>query len=185
MNFDNVQAFRLDGGEHMVLKFRKHWLILLRDSIGTIAFGLLPLLALPLIAPLLALLGVTSALFPASFIAFLYAWWLLMVWLALSVIWTNYYLDLWLVTDKRIVSIDQLGLFNRTVTTFPFANIQDVTVEQHGIFQTLLNFGTVTVQTAGPTTKNMVIVGVARPSRVRDTIVHETEGWRRRNSTRP
>ena len=69
--------------------------------------------------------------------------------------------------------------------TFPFANIQDVTIEQRGVLETLLNFGTVTVQTAGPTTKNMVVVGVARPNAVRDVIVREAEGWRRRNSSHP
>jgi len=177
MNLKNLQAFRLDSEERVVLKFRKHWFILLRDSIGTALAALVPALALVLAA--WANTSILSAM-PASVISFIQFWWLLIVWLALSVIWTNYYLDLWMITDKRIVSVDQTGLFSRKVTVLPFGSVQDVTVEQHGIIQTFLNFGTVKVQTAGPTAENMTIVGVAKPAAVRDKIIEETERWRAR-----
>lgn len=181
MNFERVQAFHLDSGEHEVLTFRKHWLILLKSATGTALAVFLP----PLAFAIAALLFPTVAGILTATLSFISFWWLLIVWLALSVIWTNYYLDLWLITDKRIVSVDQTALFSRAVTTFPFVNIQDVTIEQQGVLATLLNFGTITVQTAGPTTHNMVIHGIARPNVVRDTIVREAEGWRKRNGPHP
>lgn len=181
MNLETLQAFHLDSEEHMVLKFRKHWFVFLINAIGTA----LAVFLLPLIFIAAALLFPSLGRAAVPIMSFATFWWLLIVWLTLSIIWTNYYLDLWVITDKRIVSIDQTALFSRVVTTFPFINIQDVTIEQRGLLQTFLDFGTVTVQTAGPTTNNMVIVGVARPQAVRDTIVQEAEGWRRRNGPHP
>lgn len=179
MNLKDLQAFHLESTEHMVLRFRKHWFVLFRDSLGTVLAGFLPPLAF-LIATKMQITTV-----PTSMWAFMHFWWFLIVWLALSAIWTNYYLDLWIITDKRIVSIDQSGLFRREVTTLPFANVQDVTVEQAGIIQTLLNFGTLRVQTAGPATNKTAIVGVAKPGKIRDTIVAQTEHWRLRSVHTP
>ena len=168
----NLSALTLGPSEHMVLKFRKHWFVLLQRSLGTAV----SVIFVPLILATIAYSGLDlSTLLPPSLTTFLTLWWLLVVWLALAIIWTNYYLDLWLVTDKRLISVDQTGLFYREVTTLPFANVQDVTIEQRGILQTLLNFGTLTVQTAGPTTNNMIIRGVARPNVVRDKIIAECE----------
>lgn len=172
MNLNDLQAVRMHPDEHAVLKFRKHWFILFRDALGTALSVFLP----PLALVVLALVGIDlRGAFSPTLVTFVTFWWLLIIWLALAVIWTNYYLDLWLVTDKRLISVDQSGLFKREVTTLSFSNIQDVTVEQYGVLQTLLNFGTLTVQTAGPTTNNMSIRGVAQPSKIRDNILKQCE----------
>ncbi len=167
-----LAAFKLDPEEHIVLKFRKHWFVFLRDSIGTAFSVFLPLLALA--AAQWMGFDTFSAISPALII-FINFWWLLVVWLALSVIWTNYYLDLWLVTDKRLISVDQTGLFYREVTVLSLSSIQDVTVEQYGLIETFLNFGTVTVQNAGPTTNNMSIVGIADPGSIRNSILKQCD----------
>ena len=61
----------------------------------------------------------------------------------------DYYLDLWVVTDERILDIDQEGVFLRKVSELALHNIQDVHVEVKRVFATLFNFGTIEVQTAG------------------------------------
>lgn len=53
------------------------------------------------------------------------------------------------VTNQRIIDFDQYGIFVRKLSEAPFHNIQDITLEQKGLFPVLLNFGTVKVQTAG------------------------------------
>jgi len=168
----NLAAFKLDPQEHVLLKFRKHWFVLLRDSIGSALSVFLPPLALA--TAQWVGFDIFSTI-PPSLITFVTFWWMLIVWLALSVIWTNYYLDLWLVTERRLASVDQTGLFYREVTTLPLSNVQDVTVEQYGLIETFLNFGTVTVQNAGPTTNNMMIIGVADPGSIRDGILKQCE----------
>jgi len=85
-----------------------------------------------------------------------------MVWTAFFVRWTNYYLDVWYITPKRIIAIDQKGLFRREVTDLRFEKIQDVTSEISGIIGTLLSFGNLHVQTAGSSAEREIIIRQAR-----------------------
>ncbi len=54
-----------------------------------------------------------------------------------------------LVTNEHIVDIDQVTIFRRSVATLTLSRIQDVSAEIAGPVQTLLQYGTITVQTAG------------------------------------
>ena len=63
--------------------------------------------------------------------------------------WTTYYLDVLIVTDKRIFDINQQGFFHRESGSFRIDRIQNITVDQKGIIQTLLDFGTIHIETAG------------------------------------
>lgn len=69
--------------------------------------------------------------------------------LALLLIITLYYLNMQIITDQRIVDIDQVGLFGRNVSELQLENIEDTTSESHGVLATIFNFGNVFVQTAG------------------------------------
>ncbi len=60
-----------------------------------------------------------------------------------------YRLSYLVVTDKNLIQVTQGGLFTRHVARFTMADVEDVTANQKGIFATLLNYGTLTVQTAG------------------------------------
>jgi len=61
----------------------------------------------------------------------------------------DYYLDVWIVTNKRILNIEQKGLFSRIVSEKEIVRMQDVTSEVHGFLATFFNFGNIYVQTAG------------------------------------
>lgn len=54
-----------------------------------------------------------------------------------------------LVTNEHIVDIDQVTLFRRSVATLTLSRIQDVSADVDGPVQTLLQYGTVMIQTAG------------------------------------
>ncbi len=69
--------------------------------------------------------------------------------LLLFLLWMDYYLDMWIITDRRIIDIDQRGLFDREVSEIPLDHIQDVTIEVRGLIETFLKFGTIRIQTAG------------------------------------
>lgn len=60
-----------------------------------------------------------------------------------------YYLNIHVVTDKRVVDIDQKGIFNHTISELRLEKVEDVTSETKGVLGTIFNFGTVFVQTAG------------------------------------
>ena len=61
----------------------------------------------------------------------------------------DYQLDVWIVTNQRIINIEQKGLFNREIAEHSLERIQDVSGLQKGIFETFFSYGDVHVQTAG------------------------------------
>ena len=71
------------------------------------------------------------------------------VWVYFFIGWVDYYLDAWIVTNDRIINIEQNGLFNRVISEQRLYRVQDVTAEVGGIIKTFFNFGTVFIQTAG------------------------------------
>lgn len=63
-------------------------------------------------------------------------------------VWDN---DVLIVTNFRVVDIDQRGLFSRHVSEANLNAVQDVSWKKQGFWQTLFRMGSVTVQTAGAT----------------------------------
>jgi hypothetical protein len=72
----------------------------------------------------------------------------LFIWLFFFFSFIDYYLDVWIITNKRIIDVEQRGFFSRVISEQKIENIQDVTSEIHGIIPTIFKFGTVHVQTA-------------------------------------
>lgn len=71
----------------------------------------------------------------------------------LFTIWILYYLNFQIITNNRIVDIDQKGLLLHATTEIHLAQIEDVTAEIKGFLGNLFNYGTVFVQTAGTKTR--------------------------------
>lgn len=95
---------------------------------------------------------------------------LMAFWLGLFITWIDYYYDVWIVTDQRIVSIEQMGLFRREISELEHGKIQDVTTEVHGVIPTLLKFGQVYVQTAGEKAR-FIFKQVENPVMVRTVVM--------------
>ena len=89
--------------------------------------------------------------------------WVLLLLLTSFAIWTHYYLDLWVVTDRRIILVDQVKFFNRNVSVFRLERMQDIEYKISGIIPTLLNFGTLKAQTAGANESNFNSTGLPDP----------------------
>ncbi len=81
------------------------------------------------------------------------------------VAWINYYYDVVIITDDRLVEISQEALFNRKVSEANLADVEDVNAEVKGVLNTLFHFGTVIVQTAG-TAKNFEFLYLPNPYRI-------------------
>ncbi|MDC0506169.1 PH domain-containing protein [Candidatus Gracilibacteria bacterium] len=71
--------------------------------------------------------------------------------LFLYIDWINHELDLFVVTNNRIIGVEQISFLNRTVSEANLGQIQEVNSKTKGILANLLNFGTLGVQTAGST----------------------------------
>ncbi len=81
-----------------------------------------------------------------------------------------FYLDMWVVTNDRIVDVEQLGLFSRTISELDLFRIQDVTTDVHGLFATVFNYGTVTVKTASNNV-HIVFKNIYRPNKIREDLI--------------
>lgn len=73
--------------------------------------------------------------------------------LILAIATTVYWQNRWVITDDSITQITQDSLFGRRTSQLSMENLEDVTVDQHGILQTLFNFGTLKAETAGEHSK--------------------------------
>ncbi|TAL19147.1 PH domain-containing protein [Patescibacteria group bacterium] len=61
----------------------------------------------------------------------------------------DWYLDIWVVTNERIVDVNQHGVFGREIAELQLSKVQDVASEQKGVFATIFHYGLIRVQSAG------------------------------------
>lgn len=99
-------------------------------------------------------------------------------WLFLFQAFLDYYLDTWIVTTKRILNIEQTGLFGRTVSELRLYRIQDVTATVNGITNTFFNYGDVEIQTAGEKS-HFIFEDVPGPNNISKVILELSEKDRR------
>lgn len=169
-----TELIKLEDDETILQTVRKHWFILLSQMAGIVIAGLLPFILLITFASSDTVATLFSEIhFAGSTVSFFFGAWLLIIWITLFGIWTDYYLDLWIITNKRIISIDQQGFFRRSVSSFRFERLQDITVDIHGFIETLLDFGRIKADTAGH--EPFIIRGIPNPRGVKSLIFEHAD----------
>ena len=159
---------KLYDDEKIITTVRRHWFI-----VALQIFFLTLLLVLPIL--FLSATGQYQNPLAQIFIqdkleiVLLYFLWALTVWTFFFVAWTSYYLDAFVITNKRIIDIEQLGLFARDVSEMRLEKIQDIKVETIGILASLLNFGTISIQSAGEA-KEFLITFIPNPTGIKDLV---------------
>lgn len=163
----------LRADEYLVTIVRHHWWVLLKSVFGVFIIFLLPFIAVPLLGFYLTQSGVAVAT-AGAMSGFFGSLWALICWQLLFVRWTDYYYDVWIITNWRIIDIDQIGLFRRnTASIMDLSHIQDMDTELNGIIGNLLNFGHINVQTAG-TRNEFDIDDVGNPTKV-EAMIREAQ----------
>jgi len=66
----------------------------------------------------------------------------------LYISWLNHELDLFVITNNRVICIEQKSFLNRAVGECTLDKIQEVSIETKGFFANVLDYGTVTLKTA-------------------------------------
>ena len=82
--------------------------------------------------------------------------------------WVYWYFSVYIVTDQRFIQSTQKGFFNKKVIDLALSQIQMVNYEVHGIQETLLGFGTITIQTY---VGNLTIHDVHKPAHVQHELL--------------
>ncbi|HOZ36918.1 MAG TPA: PH domain-containing protein [bacterium] len=133
--------------EKIIFCLHRHGFVLFAIAMAFLIIALLPLGAYFLVMTELAPFSESEffQIFLRLLVFVFYLFW----WLLFYYAFLDYYLDVWVVTNYRVIGVEQKGLFNRKVSEYKLFRIQDVMAEQKGVFSTVLDYGTVHVQTAG------------------------------------
>ena len=157
----------LQEGEEILLKVRKHWLVGCYEILPTLIGSLI------VAAVILGIwhLAILPFQIPGPYIFFVIALLMQFTWCSMYVQWLNYYLDIWVVSNHRIVNINQRALFERETTVWLLDRIQEVTIDESNILESWLGFGTIEVQTAGPKDDYAIMEGMKDPEEVQTLIM--------------
>jgi len=75
----------------------------------------------------------------------------------------NWYFNVGIVTSKRVIDIDFYAVLYKEITNAQLSKIEDVTVKSGGYFESLFDYGSIFIQTAG-TEANIEFIDVPHPS---------------------
>lgn len=103
------------------------------------------------------------------------------LWSIVSLVWwmrnfCDWYLDVWIITDHGIISIEWMGWFHRQSTRILYSDVQGVSYEIHGLEGTLLRYGTVSVEKIS-TGSAVSFPSVPRPKAVVSLILRNAEEY--------
>lgn len=137
---------KMDADEHLVATIRRHpfgiVLLYLQVGVGIAAAVALIYFLLPSFID-----GTDSqVLWWLKLAGFVIILFLIFILVVATVV---YRLSKLIVTDKTITQVIQEGLFNRKISQLSIADIEDATADKRGFFATILNFGTLFIETAG------------------------------------
>ncbi|MEW6610563.1 MAG: PH domain-containing protein [Patescibacteria group bacterium] len=92
------------------------------------------------------------------------------------VLWMSVRYEVLLITDRRIIDVDQKGLIHRTVTDALYDRITDITWSKMGVLETVTGCGGVLITTAGSTSA-IEIRPVRDPKGVQELIRDVAEAY--------
>lgn len=122
---------------------RKHWIVLLPHFIGFAVFiaallGFFILFSNKAIAELMSQLSYRIA---AAFVLIGLTFYIH----RFFVRFFNYYLQTLIITNFRVLQLDQTLYFSRNRDSIDLPEIQDIVIQQNGIMKTLFNYGEITI----------------------------------------
>jgi hypothetical protein len=167
--------------EKVYLVFREHWFRLFLKFAGVALLALLPLLIRMLFIGSEEFLETDQARLIA--LLFVQIYYLGLV-ITAFFIWVLYYLNLGIVSELRLVDIDQRGLLKHEVSELNLDAIEDVSSETIGLFGNILDYGTVYIQTAG-TTERFEFDKIHNPKKVASIILTLYEQRKKTGHNKP
>jgi uncharacterized membrane protein YdbT with pleckstrin-like domain len=158
----------IEKGEKIIFEIRRHSFVLFTRMLSVFMLTIIPAFLIKIVGQLniAVTFGDKSAL---TVVVFFYAFWILIMWIVAFVFWTDNHLDVWVITNKKIIAIEQKGLFNREISYIHFDKVQDITTEVHGITATILDYGEIHIQTAGEQ-KEFIMKNIKDPKKSREKI---------------
>lgn len=179
MHLDHLPNQRKN--EKVELFLRRHWF-----AVATIVIAFLLLTLIPGILGFLFLEELNRMLQHALYgpvLVVVASMYYLAAWLFAFLEFTDYYLDVWIVTNERVINIEQQGLFHRTASELHLTAIQDVTSDVRGIVRTLFDYGNVHIQTAGEKGR-FIFKNIEQPEKIKEYVIRLVEEDKMRHGIR-
>ncbi len=167
LNFVAKNITNYEADENTIIVIHRHWFDIIQNFfllIVMVFFLVSSYVVLPALFPILE-----TALYQ-NLLAFAESSFAMLILILFFLVWIDYYFDVWVITNKRIINIEQKGLFSREVSELELDKIQDVSVSVLGIIPTFLNYGDVFIQTAGEK-ERFVFKKIANPYWIKDLIM--------------
>ncbi len=162
----------LHPNEEILLTVRRHWFRVALEAVGL--GGLFILMVLLVLVGEVIVWALPTTLVSGGMAGmlglFIVAAVGLLLWMRFFSVWSDHWLDVWILTNRRIIDVEQKGFFIREVSSFPLERIQDVTYEVSGLIATWLDFGNVRIQTAS-ISDDFIMKQVPHPSAVKDALM--------------
>lgn len=128
------------SGEVIVMLLRKHPITQIPWILLALVLAVIPLFIDP---------GAILSFLPSNYqIAITISWYAFLLTIILES-FLSWYFNVYIITDERVVDVDFDSLIYRNITSAKLENIEDITAEAGGVLQTVFNYGTVIIQTAG------------------------------------
>lgn len=171
--------FPLQDNETVIAVVHRHWMNLWPLTALYAAIALVPPIV---IIWIFAASGWFDGL-TRNIILIIAAIWLLYWGIRALLNWYRYANDLWTITNQRIVDSFRVTPINLRISTADLVNIQDMSVQRRGIFQTLLNYGDVVCDTAGAgKSQTFVLSGIPNPQEIQLLVDKERDRERMRRA---
>jgi hypothetical protein len=166
--------FPLQDNEAVLVLARRHWIYLWPNVVLNLAIAIVPVL---IVSSLFDKLGINDG---KVFWIIAVLW--IVFWAARAYLeWYRFHHDIWVITNQRLVDAYKKNPFNLRVSSADLVNVQDMSVERHGILGTALDYGDVLCQTAG-TSASFLITGVPNPRGLQARLDKERDRERMRGS---
>lgn len=136
-----------NGDEEVLLVVHKHWAALVPEMLftlvpGAAVAGLLAAMSLLTTESAGGTIGhaIVTLLLPPCF---------LILWTILALQWTNYYLDILVLTDRRLFYASQANFIQRTISEWNIADVRHVGVRFSNLFESFFNYGSIEIEARG------------------------------------
>lgn len=130
--------------EQVVLLLRKHPITQLKQTVLTVLAAFFPFM-----------IGFTPLLdsLPSRFqLGFFIGWYLLLIGFIFEsfLVW---FFNVYIITDERIIDVDFLSLVYKNISSAKIDNIEDITTTTGGVMASIVDYGTIKIQTAAERTE--------------------------------
>ncbi|MFH1712206.1 MAG: PH domain-containing protein [Patescibacteria group bacterium] len=85
--------------------------------------------------------------------------------------WLKWNYTMLIITDQRIIDVEQRGIVKREITEMPIDDISEVKGKRRGMFGKIFNIGDIRVETIKAQKFDLELSGVRRPEEVSNLII--------------